>query len=151
MLVVFGAAVAGVLVEAFVPRAARRGIHLVLTFGGRAASGVHPAARIGAQRPDVNQIGIGEGCELRRGDKFAIAANGHTLGCTFFEVRVIRLPPEMGVLAQRRNRECHFADQHGHRRQHTHRIRSPFHRLLYSSFSRIHFTVIVSARWPVIT
>ena len=34
MLIVFGAAVAGVLVEAFAPRAARRGIHLVLTLGG---------------------------------------------------------------------------------------------------------------------
>jgi NADH-quinone oxidoreductase subunit N len=34
MLIVFGAAVAGVLVEAFVPRPARRGIHLVLTLGG---------------------------------------------------------------------------------------------------------------------
>src|SRR6202011_4443239 len=38
MLVVFGAAVAGVLVEAFAPRAARRGIHLILTFGGLAAA-----------------------------------------------------------------------------------------------------------------
>ncbi|HEY5990222.1 MAG TPA: NADH-quinone oxidoreductase subunit NuoN [Streptosporangiaceae bacterium] len=34
MLVVFGAAVAGVLVEAFVPRARRRPAHLVLTLGG---------------------------------------------------------------------------------------------------------------------
>jgi NADH-quinone oxidoreductase subunit N len=34
MLVVFGVAVAGVLVEAFVPRQARRGIHLLLTLGG---------------------------------------------------------------------------------------------------------------------
>jgi NADH-quinone oxidoreductase subunit N len=34
MLVVFGLAVAGVLVEAFVPRAARRPVHLVLTLGG---------------------------------------------------------------------------------------------------------------------
>ncbi len=38
MLVVFGAAVAGVLVEAFAPRAARRGIHLILTFGGLTAA-----------------------------------------------------------------------------------------------------------------
>ncbi|MBO0820381.1 MAG: NADH-quinone oxidoreductase subunit N, partial [Nocardiopsaceae bacterium] len=38
MLVVFGAAVAGVLVEAFVPRAGRRAVHLVLTFGGLAAA-----------------------------------------------------------------------------------------------------------------
>jgi proton-translocating NADH-quinone oxidoreductase chain N len=34
MLVVFGVAVAGVLVEAFVPRPARRAVHLVLTLGG---------------------------------------------------------------------------------------------------------------------
>jgi NADH-quinone oxidoreductase subunit N len=34
MLVVFGAGVAGVLVEAFAPRAARRPMHLVLTLGG---------------------------------------------------------------------------------------------------------------------
>ena len=34
MLLVFGLAVAGVLVEAFVPRPRRRGIHLVLTLGG---------------------------------------------------------------------------------------------------------------------
>ena len=34
MLVVFGAAVAGVLVEAFVPRPGRRAAHLVLTLGG---------------------------------------------------------------------------------------------------------------------
>jgi NADH-quinone oxidoreductase subunit N len=38
LLLVFGAAVAGVLVEAFAPRAARRGIHLVLTLGGLAAA-----------------------------------------------------------------------------------------------------------------
>ena len=38
MLVVFGAAVIGVLVEAFVPRALRRAIHLVLTFGSLAAA-----------------------------------------------------------------------------------------------------------------
>jgi proton-translocating NADH-quinone oxidoreductase chain N len=38
MLVVFGAAVAGVLVEAFVPRARRRGAHLLLTLGGLAAA-----------------------------------------------------------------------------------------------------------------
>jgi proton-translocating NADH-quinone oxidoreductase chain N len=38
MLVVFGVAVAGVLVEAFVPRAARRGVHLVLTLGGLAVA-----------------------------------------------------------------------------------------------------------------
>ncbi|HZC40237.1 MAG TPA: NADH-quinone oxidoreductase subunit NuoN [Streptosporangiaceae bacterium] len=37
MLVVFGAAVAGVLVEAFVPRPQRRGWHLVLALGGLAA------------------------------------------------------------------------------------------------------------------
>jgi proton-translocating NADH-quinone oxidoreductase chain N len=34
MLVVFGVAVAGVLVEAFAPRPARRPVHLVLTLGG---------------------------------------------------------------------------------------------------------------------
>jgi NADH-quinone oxidoreductase subunit N len=34
MLVVFGLAVAGVLVEAFVPRPWRRGVHLVITLGG---------------------------------------------------------------------------------------------------------------------
>ncbi len=38
MLLVFGAAVAGVLVEAFVPRARRRGFHLVLTLGGLVAA-----------------------------------------------------------------------------------------------------------------
>ena len=38
LLLVFGLAVAGVLVEAFAPRAARRGIHLVLTLGGLAAA-----------------------------------------------------------------------------------------------------------------
>ena len=38
MLVVFGAALAGVLVEAFAPRAARRGLHLVLTLGGLGAA-----------------------------------------------------------------------------------------------------------------
>jgi proton-translocating NADH-quinone oxidoreductase chain N len=38
MLVVFGLAVAGVLVEAFVPRAARRPVHLVLSLGGLAAA-----------------------------------------------------------------------------------------------------------------
>jgi NADH-quinone oxidoreductase subunit N len=38
MLVVFGVAVAGVLVEAFVPRARRRPIHLVLTLGGLLAA-----------------------------------------------------------------------------------------------------------------
>jgi NADH-quinone oxidoreductase subunit N len=38
MLIVFGAAVAGVLVEAFAPRAARRGVHLLLTLGGLAAA-----------------------------------------------------------------------------------------------------------------
>jgi proton-translocating NADH-quinone oxidoreductase chain N len=38
MLVVFGLAVAGVLVEAFVPRPARRGIHLLLTLGGLAVA-----------------------------------------------------------------------------------------------------------------
>ena len=42
MLLVFGLAVAGVLVEAFAPRPLRRGIHLVLTLGG-ARSG--PACR----------------------------------------------------------------------------------------------------------
>ncbi|MGH3154977.1 MAG: NADH-quinone oxidoreductase subunit NuoN, partial [Streptosporangiaceae bacterium] len=34
MLVVFGVAIAGVLVEAFVPRPFRRGVHLFLTLGG---------------------------------------------------------------------------------------------------------------------
>ncbi|HEV2450332.1 MAG TPA: NADH-quinone oxidoreductase subunit NuoN [Streptosporangiaceae bacterium] len=38
MLIVFGAAVAGVLVEAFTPRPSRRGIHLVLTLGGLVAA-----------------------------------------------------------------------------------------------------------------
>ncbi len=38
VLLVFGLAVAGVLVEAFVPRAQRRGVHLVLTLGGLAAA-----------------------------------------------------------------------------------------------------------------
>jgi proton-translocating NADH-quinone oxidoreductase chain N len=38
MLVVFGAAVVGVLVEAFVPRAARRPIHPVITFASLAAA-----------------------------------------------------------------------------------------------------------------
>jgi proton-translocating NADH-quinone oxidoreductase chain N len=38
MLVVFGAATAGVLAEAFVPRAARRAVHLVLALGGLAAA-----------------------------------------------------------------------------------------------------------------
>ena len=38
MLVVFGAAIVGVLVEAFVPRGARRGAHLVVTFGSLAAA-----------------------------------------------------------------------------------------------------------------
>jgi NADH-quinone oxidoreductase subunit N len=38
MLVVFGAAVAGVLVEAFVPRPARRATHLVITLGSLAAA-----------------------------------------------------------------------------------------------------------------
>jgi len=38
MLLVFGLAVAGVLVEAFVPRPLRRGVHLVLTLGGLAAA-----------------------------------------------------------------------------------------------------------------
>ncbi len=38
MLLVFGLAVAGVLVEAFVPRARRRPVHLVLTLGGLAAA-----------------------------------------------------------------------------------------------------------------
>ena len=38
MLVVFGAAVVGVLVEAFVPRELRRRSHLLLTFGGLAAA-----------------------------------------------------------------------------------------------------------------
>jgi len=38
MLVVFGAAVAGVLVEAFVPRAMRRPVQLVLALGGLAAA-----------------------------------------------------------------------------------------------------------------
>jgi NADH-quinone oxidoreductase subunit N len=38
MLVVFGVAVAGVLVEAFVPRPARRPVHLALTLGGLVAA-----------------------------------------------------------------------------------------------------------------
>jgi NADH-quinone oxidoreductase subunit N len=38
MLVVFGAAVLGILVEAFVPRGARRAVHLVLTFGSLLAA-----------------------------------------------------------------------------------------------------------------
>ncbi len=38
MFVVFGAALAGVLVEAFAPRSARRGLHLVLAFGGLGAA-----------------------------------------------------------------------------------------------------------------
>jgi proton-translocating NADH-quinone oxidoreductase chain N len=38
MLLVFGVAVAGVLVEAFVPRARRRGVHLVLALGGLVAA-----------------------------------------------------------------------------------------------------------------
>ena len=38
MLVVFGAAVAGVLVEAFAPRSSRRAVHLVLTLGSLAAA-----------------------------------------------------------------------------------------------------------------
>jgi NADH-quinone oxidoreductase subunit N len=38
MLVVFGAAVVGVLVEAFVPRDLRRSLHLVVTFGSLAAA-----------------------------------------------------------------------------------------------------------------
>lgn len=38
MLVVFGAALAAVLAEAFVPRAARRGVHLVLALGGLGAA-----------------------------------------------------------------------------------------------------------------
>jgi len=38
MLVVFGAAVVGVLVEAFVPRELRRAVHLVVTFGSLAAA-----------------------------------------------------------------------------------------------------------------
>ncbi len=38
MLVVFGAAIVGVLVEAFVPRGLRRSAHLLLTFGSLAAA-----------------------------------------------------------------------------------------------------------------
>jgi proton-translocating NADH-quinone oxidoreductase chain N len=38
MLLVFGLAIAGVLVEAFVPRALRRGVHLVLALGGLIAA-----------------------------------------------------------------------------------------------------------------
>jgi len=38
MLVVFGAAIVGVLVEAFVPRALRRSVHLLLAFGSLAAA-----------------------------------------------------------------------------------------------------------------
>ena len=38
MLVVFGAAIIGVLVEAFAPRSARRAAHLVLTLGSLIAA-----------------------------------------------------------------------------------------------------------------
>ena len=38
MLVVFGAAIVGVLVEAFVPRELRRSVHLVITFGSLVAA-----------------------------------------------------------------------------------------------------------------
>ena len=38
MLLVFGLAIAGVLVEAFVPRPRRRVVHLVLTLGGLTAA-----------------------------------------------------------------------------------------------------------------
>ena len=38
MLVVFGAAVIGVLVEAFVPRELRRAVHLLVTFGALLAA-----------------------------------------------------------------------------------------------------------------
>jgi NADH-quinone oxidoreductase subunit N len=38
MLLVFGLALVGVLVEAFAPRPLRRGLHLVLTLGGLAAA-----------------------------------------------------------------------------------------------------------------
>ena len=38
MLVVFGAAVVGVLVEAFAPRDLRRPLHLVVTFGALVAA-----------------------------------------------------------------------------------------------------------------
>ncbi|MGH3262690.1 MAG: proton-conducting transporter membrane subunit, partial [Trebonia sp.] len=38
MLVVFGAAIVGVLVEAFVPRALRRAVHLLVTFGALLAA-----------------------------------------------------------------------------------------------------------------
>ena len=38
MLVVFGAAVVGVLVEAFAPRELRRAIHLLVTFGALVAA-----------------------------------------------------------------------------------------------------------------
>ena len=38
MLVVFGAAIVGVLVEAFVPRELRRALHLLVTFGALVAA-----------------------------------------------------------------------------------------------------------------
>src|SRR6185437_12538473 len=38
MLLVFGAAVAGVLIEAFAPRALRRTLHLAITLGGLAGA-----------------------------------------------------------------------------------------------------------------
>ena len=38
MLVVFGAAVVGVLVEAFTPRPLRRAVHLVITLGSLTAA-----------------------------------------------------------------------------------------------------------------
>ena len=38
MLVVFGAAIVGVLVEAFAPRSSRRAAHLILTIGSLAAA-----------------------------------------------------------------------------------------------------------------
>jgi hypothetical protein len=51
-----------------------------------ATGGVNAATRIGTQRPEVQQIGIGEGCELGRGDELAVAANGYASGGAFFEV-----------------------------------------------------------------
>ncbi len=38
MLVVFGAAIVGILVEAFTPRPLRRPVHLVITLGSLAAA-----------------------------------------------------------------------------------------------------------------
>ncbi|MFM1726335.1 NADH-quinone oxidoreductase subunit NuoN [Rhodococcus sp. PAM 2766] len=50
MLIVFGAAVVGVLVEAFWPRRTRYAAHLVLTFGALAAAGVAVIALAGTRQ-----------------------------------------------------------------------------------------------------